>query len=134
MKAKTLFMQHRLLHSSYLCLIEVSGGLDIVMCGKNIFNFKGVATNNKSTIDILYVCTWSLVIYSNATTGFYHFLCTYPFVLNLLVSLIMCYIILSHIADNCCFRLLNGYGAFFTLVVGNCSWLKYLARRLIGVE
>ena len=88
------------------------------MCGKNIFSFKGVATNNKSTINILFVCTLPLLFYSNTT--FYHFVCAYPVVLNLLVSLIMCYIILSHVTDYCGIRLLNGYGAFYTLVVGNC--------------
>ena len=93
----------------------------IVLCvAKNIFSFKGVATNHKSTIHLLFVCTWPLLFYSNTNTAFYHFLCAYPVVLNLLVSLIMCYIILSHVADYCCIRLLNGYGAFYTLVVGNC--------------
>ena len=87
---------------------------------KNIFSFKGVATNHKSTIHILFVCTWPLMFYSNTNTAFYYYLCAYPVVLNLLVSLIMCYIIMSYVADYCCIRLLNGYGAFNTLIVGNC--------------
>ena len=90
----------------------------IVLCvTKNIFSFKGVAANNKNVINIHFVCTWPLLSYSN--TAFYHFLSTYPVVLNLLVSLIMCYNILFHGADYCCIRLLNGYGAFYTLVVDN---------------
>ena len=101
----------------------------IVLCvAKNMFSFKRVATNHTSTIHILFVCTWPLLFYSNTNTALYHFLCAYPVtvgVLNLLVSLIMLcvilYIILSYVADYCCIRLLNGYGAFYTLVVENCS-------------
>ena len=73
----------------------------IELCAaKNIFNFKGVATNHKCTIHILFVCTWPLLFYSNTNTAFYHFLGAYIFiVLNLLVSLIMCYIKLSCVID-----------------------------------
>ena len=132
-------LKHCLCHTYYYILltyVSLKSHVDgIVLCvAKNIFSFKGVATNHKSTIHILFVCTWPLLFYSNTNTAFYHFLCAYPVVLNLLVSLIMCYIILSHVADYCCIRLLNGYGAFYTLVVGNCCWLKYLARRWIGIE
>ena len=93
----------------------------IVLCvAKNIFSFKGVVTNHKSTIHVLFVCTWPLLFYSNTNKAFYHFLsASYPIVLNLLVSLIMCYIIVSYVADYCCIRLVNGYGAFYTLIVGN---------------
>ena len=132
-------LKHCLCHTYYYILLtyaSLKSHVDgIVLCvAKNIFSFKGVATNHKSTIHLLFVCTWPLLFYSNTNTAFYHFLCAYPVVLNLLVSLIMCYIILSHVADYCCIRLLNGYGAFYTLVVGNCCWLKYLARRWIGIE
>ena len=134
--------KHCLCHTYYyyyyilLTYVLLKSHVDgIELCeAKNIFSFKGVAINYKSIIHLLFVCTWPLLFYSNTNTAFYHFLCAYPVVLNLLVSLIMCYITLSHIADNCCIRLLNGYdGAFFTLVVGNCYWLKYLGRRWIGV-
>ena len=93
----------------------------IVLCvAKKLFSFKRVATNHKSTIRILFVCTWPLLFHSTTNTAFYHFLCAYPVVLNLLVCLIMCYNILSHVADYCCIRSLNRYGAFYTPVVENC--------------
>ena len=98
--------------------------MDRIVLGvaKDICSLKGVATNhNKSTIDQFFVCTWPLSFYSNTNTAFYHFVCAYPVILNLLVSLIMSYIILSHIADYCCIRFLNGNdGAFYTLVVEHC--------------
>ena len=83
----------------------------IVLCvAKNIFSLKEVATNHKSTIHLFSVCTWLLLFYSNTNTAFYHFLCAYPVVLNLLVFFIMCYIILYclMLIDGC-IRLLNGY-------------------------
>ena len=87
----------------------------IVLCvTKNIFSFKGVATNHKSTINILFVCTWPLLFYcninTNTTNTCYHFVCVYPVVLNLLVSLIMCYIILSNVS----------YLMLLTIVVLDC--------------
>ena len=79
----------------------------IVLCvAKNIFSFKGVATNHKSTIHLLFVCTWPLLFYFNTNNTafyFYHFFCAYPVVLNLLVSLsihcVILYIILAHVAE-----------------------------------
>ena len=51
----------------------------IVLCvAKNIFIFEGVATNHKSKIHILVVCTWPLLFYSYPNTVFYHFVCAYP--------------------------------------------------------
>ena len=108
---------------------------ELVLCvTKNIFGLKGVATNHKSTIHLHFVCSWPLLFYPNTTTAFYHFTFAYPNVLNLLVSLIMCYNTLSHVTDCCCIRLLNKYEAFYTLVVGKYCWLKYLAKRWIGIE
>ena len=98
---------------------------------KNQVSLKAVAKNHNSTINIPFICTWSLLFDSH--TAFYHFLCAYPVGLNLLVSLIMWYM-LSHIAYYCCIRFLNWYGVFYTLDVGNCCCLKFLARRWIGVE
>ena len=126
----------------YILLFQVSlkshmDEIVLYVWQKNIFSFKGIATNHKSTINILFVCTWPLLFYcninTNTTNTCYHFVCVYPVVLNLLVSLIMCYIILSHVIDYCCIILLNGYGAFYTLAVGNCNWLKYLVRRWIEI-
>ena len=134
-------LKHWLCHKYYyyivLTYVSLKPHVDrIVLCvAKNIFSFEGVTTNHKSTIHLLFVCFWLLLFYSNINTAFYHFLCAYPVVLNMLVSLIMCYIILSHVIDfYCCIRLLNGYREIYTLVVWNCCWLKYLARRWIGIE
>ena len=132
-----MFMPHILL-TTFCLLMSYVDGIVLLYVVKNIFSLKEVATNHKSTIHLLFICTWPLLFYSSTnttttTTAFYSFLCAYPVVLNLLVSLIMCYIILSYVADYCCIRLWNGYGAFYTLVVGNCCWLIDLARRWIGV-
>ena len=103
LKAKTLFMPHILLHSPYLCLIEVSCGWDLVLCvAKNIFSFKGVATNHKSTIHILFVCTWPLLFYSNTNTAFY------------LLSLFVCL--------SCCVEF-AGVSHHVLYYIVSCCWL-----------
>ena len=119
-------------HTYYYILLTYASCSSIHVDGivlyvvKNIFSLKGVATNHKSTIHLLFVCTWPLLLYFNTNnTAFchYHFVCAYPVMLNLLVCQIMCYSILFHVADYCfiSIRLLNWYGVFYTLVVGNCS-------------
>ena len=98
-------LKHCLGHTCYYYIfftyVSLKPHVDgIVLCvAKNIFSFKGVATHHKSTIHIYFVCTWPLLFYSNTSTAFYHFVCAYPVKLNLLVSLNMYYIILSHVAD-----------------------------------
>ena len=90
----------------------------LLTVGKNLFSsVRGIATYHKSTIHKLVVCTWPLLFYYNSNTAFYHFMCAYLVVLNLLVSLVMCYIILSYVADYYCIRLLNRFGAIKALVV-----------------
>ena len=83
LKAKKLFMPHILLHFPYLCLIEVSYGWDSVMCGNIIFSCKEIATNHKSTIHLLFECTW---------------LCGFILILNCLLSfflpILLCWICL----------------------------------------
>ena len=82
---------------TYVSLMSYVDG--IVLCvSKNIVRFKGVATNHISTIHIVFVCTWPLLFYSNTNTAFYHFLCAYAVVLNLLVSVIMYYVLYSIIS------------------------------------
>ena len=120
----------------FLTYVSLKSHVDgIVLCVANYtFSCKEIATNHKCTIHLLFVCTWlrCLILILNCLLSFF---CAYPVVLNLLVTLIMCFIILTYVIDYyCCLRLFNGYGAFYTHVVGNYCWLKYLARRWIEIE
>ena len=110
---------------------RVHGVLVLACMAKIRFSFKGIANNHKSKINIHFVCPWPTLLF-DSHTAFYQFLCAYLVGFNLLVSLIMCYM-LSHVADYCCVRFLTWYGLFYTLFVGNCCCLKFLARRWIVV-
>ena len=66
-----------LCHTYYYILlnyVSLKSHVDkIVLCvAKKIFSFKGVATNNKSKIHLLFDCTSLLSFYSNTNTAIYH--------------------------------------------------------------